>query len=204
LNRKKCRFNLDQIPFFGHLFTKHGIKLGKDKADAVKQARRPKNGEEVRSFLGLVNFSGRFIENLATISAPLRNLTKKNIPFMWDQEHEQAFLLLKEKISCTEVLAYFDLTKKTQITVDASPVGLGAVLTQQHTGGNRVIAYASRSLSEVEKRYSQTEKESLAIVWGCEHFSRYLLGVDFDLITDHRPLERIYSPTSRPSARIER
>lgn len=88
--------------------------------------------------------------------------------------------------------------------VDASPVGLGAVLVQQHTDGDRIIAYASRSLTEVEKRYSQTEKEGLAIVWGCEHFNLYLLGKEFELITDHRPLEYIYSTKSRPSARIER
>ena len=88
--------------------------------------------------------------------------------------------------------------------VDASPVGLGAVLIQNQDGEGRVISYASRSLSDTEKRYSQTEKEALAVVWGCERFHIYLYGLEFTMISDHKSLEVIYSPKSRPSARIER
>ena len=87
---------------------------------------------------------------------------------------------------------------------DASPVGLGAVLIQELDGERQVVAYASRTLSPVERRYSQTEREALALVWACEHFRMYLLGKRFTLLTDHKPLEVIYSPRSRPSARIER
>ena len=96
-------------------------------------------------------------------------------------------------------MAYFDPNKETQLIVDASPVGLGALLTQN----GKVIAYASRALSDVEKRYSQTERE--AIVWSCEHFHLYLFGHTFKLISDHKPLEVIFNnPKSRPPARIER
>ena len=83
-------------------------------------------------------------------------------------------------------------------------MGLGAVLTHQQGGVWRVISYASRSLSEVECRYSQTEKEALALVWASERFSMYVTGQTFELETDHKPLERIYSRTSKPCARIER
>ena len=93
---------------------------------------------------------------------------------------------------------------QTRIVADASPVGLGAVLTHQQGGVCRVISYASRSLSEVECRYSQTEKEALALVWASERFSMYVTGQKFELETDHKPLERIYSRTSKPCARIER
>ena len=98
-------------------------------------------------------------------------------------------------------MTYFNPSLHTQVIVDASPVGLGAILVQE----GKIISYANRALSGVEKRYSQTEKEALAIVWGCEHFHLYLFGSDFTLITDHKPLEIIFNNgKSRPPARIER
>ena len=103
-----------------------------------------------------------------------------------------------------KTLGFFDVGAHTSVIADASPIGVGAVLVQKQDGVNRVIYYANRSLSSVERRYSQTEKESLALVWACERFQSYLLGVDFDLITDHKPLMNIYSTRSKPSARIER
>ena len=96
------------------------------------------------------------------------------------------------------------MSAKTQVITDASPVGLGAVLVQEQNGENRVICYASRSLTDVERRFSQTEKEALCIVWACERLHPYLYGVQFELLTDHKPLEFIYSPKSKPCARIER
>ena len=101
-------------------------------------------------------------------------------------------------------MAYFKADCKTRIVTDASPVGLGAVLTQLQDGFWRVISYASRSLTDVESRYSQTEKEALAIVWACERFNLYVFGKEFELETDHRPLQYIYSRKSKPSARVER
>ena len=92
----------------------------------------------------------------------------------------------------------------TKVIADASPVGLGAVLVQQQGEELRVISYASRSLSDTERRYSQTEKEALAIVWSCERFHTYLYDADFELMTDQKPLECIFSPTSKTCTRIER
>lgn len=102
-------------------------------------------------------------------------------------------------------LSYFDPNNKTRLIADASPVALGAVLLQFDTAGEpKIISFASRSLSDVEKRYSQTEKESLALVWAVEKFYFYLAGLEFELVTDHKPLETIFKPTSKPPARIER
>ena len=104
-------------------------------------------------------------------------------------------------------MGYFDLSKDTYVTVDASPMGISAILTQCESGSDdhRVIAYASRSLSAAESRYSQTEKEALSIVWAVEHFHIFLYGKDFTLVTDHKPLEIIYgNSSSKSSARIER
>ena len=104
-------------------------------------------------------------------------------------------------------MAYFDKQKETLVTVDASPVGVSAILSQKtkRMDDEKIVAYASKALTDVEKRYSQTEKEALAIIYGVEHFHLYLYGHEFDLITDHKPLEIIYgSRNSKPSARIER
>ena len=103
-----------------------------------------------------------------------------------------------------ETLAYFKNDCKTRIVADAGPTGIGAVLTQFQDGAWRVISYASRNLTDVERRYSQTEKEALELVCACERFNLYVYGRDFELETDHKSLECIYKNTSKPSARIER
>ena len=112
---------------------------------------------------------------------------------------------MKRQIESTPVLAYIDKEAHTQIIADASPVGLGAVLIQERNGERRAVFYASRTLSNVERRYSQTEREALALVWACERFHLYVYGLPkFDLVTDHEALKVIYSRKSKPSARIER
>lgn len=101
-------------------------------------------------------------------------------------------------------LGYYAVNDKTQVIADASPVGLGAVLVQVDSEGPRIIAYGNRTLTQCERKYSQTEKEALALVWSVEHFNIFLFGKEFDLITDHKPLEILFSPKSKPCARIER
>jgi hypothetical protein len=204
LNKDKCQFRFEKLEFFGNVLTKEGINPMEAKVSAVKNARRPENQSEVRSFLGLVNFNCKFMPHMATVSEPLRSLTRKHQAFKWEKSHEQSFQRLKEMLSSAQTLAYYDKDAPTQVIADASPVGLGAVLVQFQKGNRRVISYASRSLSDVERRYSQTEKEALALVWACERFHLYLYGKEFELVTDHKALETIYSKKSKPSARIER
>jgi transposase InsO family protein len=204
LNADKCQFRLPKLEFLGHVLSDKGLSPAEAKVKAVKDARPPENATEVRSFLGLVNFNAKFIPNLASCAEPLRRLTRKHEPFVWGSEQQKSFDSLKEHLADAETLGYFDKKAKTQVIADASPVGLGSVLVQIQHGEPRVIRYASRSLSDVEKRYSQTEKEALALVWACEKFHLYLYGIDFELVTDHKPLEVIYSRKSKPSARIER
>ena len=142
-----------------------------------------------------------------TLTSPLRDLTKKNAKFEWTEQHQKAFHNLTKALSSAQCMAYFDKEKETYVTVDASPVGVSAILSQKtkKTNDEKVLAYASRALTDVEKRYSQTEKEALAIIWGVEHFHLYLYGNEFILVTDHKPLEVIYgNRNSKPSARIER
>ena len=101
-------------------------------------------------------------------------------------------------------LAYFDVKRQTRIVADGSPWALGAIPVQKHDDLWHVVSCASQSLTDVERKYSQTEREALALVWACERFSMYAFGLQFELETDHKPLEHIYSRRSKPSARLER
>lgn len=204
LNPAKCQFNMDRLIFMGILLSEKGIGPTEERVRAVSEAREPENASEVRSFLGLVSYSSRFIPQFATVSEPLRHLTRKDTPFEFGPEQKQAFEALKEGLAKAGTLAYFNKDAPTKIIADASPVGLGAVLIQTQDGLNVPICYVSRGLTDCERRYSQTEKEALGLVWACERLHPYVYGRQFDLITDHKPLESIYSPRSKPCARIER
>ena len=151
----------------------------------------------------MTNFCGaEFIPNYATLTHELRQLTKKkNTQWSWTERHTECLKNIKEALSRACSLAYFDPNKHTEIHTDASPVGIFAVLSQN----GRIVQFASRALSAVEQRYSQTEREELAITWACEHFHIYIFGASFTVFTDHKPLTSIFNNTrSQLSARIER
>ena len=205
LNKEKCQIGMDQITFMGHILSAHGIGPTEERVKDLVNAPRPTNISEVKSFLGLVNFSGRFIENLATKAYPLRKLTKKGATFDWGPEQEKSFEYLKRSLTSDATLGHFSLeADKTELITDASNVGICGILTQHKNGTHKVISYASRALTDAEKRYSTTEKEALAAVWACEKFHIYLYAINFELTVDHKALEFIFSPKSRPSARVER
>lgn len=207
LNHDKCIYKVKEIEFLGHLLSHQGIRPATNKIDSLQKFREPNTSEEVRSFLGLVTYVGRFLPDLATKTAPLRELTCKDRKFEWKYEHQHCFEELKHMISDVKTLSFFDNSLRTRVIADASPVALGAVLVQfpnEHDEEYHIICYASKSLTNTEKRYCQTEKEALALVWSVEKFAVYLIGRNFELETDHKPLEIIFAPTSTPCARIER
>ena len=204
VNSEKCEFRLTKLTFFGHDLTGNGVNPSEEKVADIRDAQPPKDASEVRSFMGLVQYSAKFMPDIATVAKPIQELTKKGVAFKWGVEQQTAFQELKRLITQAETLDYYKVGCKTRIVADASAVGLGAVLTQHLGEAWRVISYASRSLTDVERPYSQTEKEALALVWACERFSMYVSGQPFELETDHKPLEHIYSRTSKPCARIER
>ena len=200
LNKEKCHFNQDKVDFYGLVFSSSGISPDPKKVSAIKDIAQPRNVSEVKSFLGMMNYCARFVKDYATLSEPLRRLTKEKTEWVWGIEQNTAFQKLKDSLTSDTVMAYFDPTKPIEIFVDASPFGLGAMLVQSH----KVISYASRALTDVESRYSQTEREALAVVWACEHFDMYVNGANhFTVITDHKPLEKIWQKP-RPPLRIER
>lgn len=204
LNMDKCVYGMTSIIFLGHRLSAKGIEAAEDKLAAIKQFRTPNSAEEIRSFLGLANFLAKFISDLSTLSHPLRELTKHGVSFEWTQKHTNAFNELKNQLAKPTILGYYDVKDRTRVVADASPVGLGAVLLQFDSRGPRVISFASRALTDVEKRYAQTEKEALALIWAVERFKNFLYGKEFELVTDCKPLEIIFGPNSRPCARIER
>ena len=170
LNRDKCQFKMSHQEFIAHVLSARGLGPADVKVKAVVEAREPKNAAEASQ---LVNFTERFIPDLSTVSAPLHKLTKNAEPFVWEEEQQQSFDELKKQLASAETLGYFDKNAHTKVIADASPVEFGAVLVQQLGEELRVISYASRSLSDTERRYSKTEKEALAIVWVCDKFHAY-------------------------------
>ena len=200
LNKDKCEFSKTEIKFYGHIFSSSGLRPDPVKVEAIYKARPPQNPSEVKSLLGMAQYVSRFIPNYATITTPLRLLTRQDTPWKWGQEEQRALDKLKEALIGDQVMSYFDPRKKTEIIVDASPAGLGGLLMQE----GKVLSYASRALSDVESRYSQTESEMLAVVWGVEQFHLYVYGAQFSVITDHKPLIGIFKNHKQTSPRIER
>ena len=150
LNFSKCLIRQSKVKYMGHILSAEGLLPDPVKVSAVLQMPAPSDKEGVRRFLGLVQYLAKFIPNLSKIDAPLRVLLKSDVQFTWDFEQEQCFRELKKLCSSPPVLAYYDVNKPVEIECDASKDGLGSVLLQE----GHVIAYASRSLTETEKRYA--------------------------------------------------
>ena len=128
-----CQFSMDKLTFFGMVLPGNGVSCTEEKVKAVKEAQEPRTVSETQSFLGLVNYCARFIPDLATVSEPLHRLTKSGTSFVFEGEQKKAFRELKERLAYAETLGYFDKNAPTQVIAVASPVGLGAVLTQKQT-----------------------------------------------------------------------
>ena len=163
LNPKKCKFRLPQIEFFSFVFSKDGMKPSLSKVEALKQMNPPKNVSEVRSLLGMAQYSARFIPNFAEMTTPLRKLTNQGVKWSWSSTEQAAFDKLKDTLSSDTVLGYYEAGLETKLLVDAGPNGLGLILLQRKPEGWKAVECASRSLTEVEKRYPQIDREALAI-----------------------------------------
>lgn len=188
LNLEKCHIRQTQVKYVGHLLTSEGLMLTPEKVQAVKEMPRPENKEEVRRFLGFVQYLSKFMKGLSEIDKPLRDLTKKDVVFQWDQPQEQSFQKLKELCSTAPVLTYYDVNKPLTIQCDASSYALGRALLQE----GQPISYTSRAMTSVEMRYAQIEKEMLAIVHCCQKFHHYIFGERVKIESDHKPLQAIF------------
>jgi len=190
----KCTFFQDSVEYLGHKITSKGLHTATMEVDAVRLAPAPKNQHELRSFLGLLHYYGKFIPNLATLIYPLNSLLKKSTPWIWSDECEQAFNEAKDKLTSAAVLAHYDPQLPLHLAGDTSAYGVGAVISHVFPNGSeRPVAYVSKTLSASERNYSQLEKEALSLIFGIHKFHQYLYGRTFTLVTDHQPLTTIFS-----------
>ena len=209
LKRSKCAFLLPSVQYLGHTISAEGLRTSDEKVIGILKAPAPRNVTELRSFLGLVNYYGKFLPDLATTLAPLYALLQKQKKWAWGREQKEAFQKVKDLLKSSRVLVHFDDKLPLILSCDASPYGIGAVLSHKMTNGDeRPVCFASRTLTSAEQRYSQLDKEALAIVFGVKRYHQYLYGRPFELKTDHKPLTHIFNESKATptlaSARIQR
>ncbi|XP_043063528.1 uncharacterized protein K02A2.6-like [Drosophila ficusphila] len=196
LRKEKCQFGVSSIEFLGFKVDALGIRPSADKVKAIHEAPPPKEKKQLQAFLGLTNFYHSFLPKKATIAEPLHRLLDKNVPWTWRPVHQKAFAELKS------LIIHYSPDRPLILTCDASPYGLGAVLSHEmEDGTEKPIAFYSRTLSKSERNYAQIDREAVALVAGVKKFHNYLYGRKFTLITDHRPLLGIFS-TEKPIPQI--
>lgn len=203
LQPDKCEFLRKEVIFLGHKITEDGVKPNPDKVKAVKCYPVPKNAKDIQAFLGLCNYYRRFIHNFAAIAKPLTDLTKKNIPFQWQDTQQNAFEILKQKLCSEPILKYPNFEEPFILTTDASDYAISGILSQGEIPSDLPISYASRILNQAEKNYSCIEKELLAIVWSVRYYRPYLYGKHFTIYTDHKPLIYLFN-VKDPGSRLIR
>jgi hypothetical protein len=195
LNLDKCSFFRYTATFLGYVVGPSGIAPDPRLVDKIVGHPRPTNKTECRSFLGAAGFYRRFMENFAKVAAPLHDLTKDVVPFVWTSAHESSFIALKRLLSQAPVLSLPDVSKPYSVFTDASNVAIGAVLTQKHDDGVfHPIAYFSKKLDPAQVNYAVHDRELLAIREAMRQWKHYLLGeTGTQVFTDHRPLIHIYT-----------
>ena len=203
INRAKSVLNSSQIRFLGHLLTPDGVRPDPSILSKILSCSPPQSRHELESFLGLVNYFGRMVPQFSELMSPLHRLRKKDVDFEWDERAQASFDSILRILGEPPLLRPYSLQREVTLTTDASERAIGGVLTQE----GHPVMYVSRALTPAEGRYSNIEREALSIVWCCLRLSQLLLGRRFTLVTDHRPLLRIYGGASLPkvaSSRITR
>ena len=185
----KCSFSQDEVRYLGHRINSAGIKLLPDKVRAIAMAPDPTDVSELRSFLGLVQYYQKFLPNLSSMLEPLHELLRQSVPWHWGESQREAVKAIKAYLQSEPLLVHYNVTKPIVVSCDASPYGIGAVLSHVDSDGlEHPVAFASRKLASAERNYSQLDKEGLALLFAVKKFHKYLSGREFTLVTDHRPL----------------
>jgi transposase InsO family protein len=199
LKVSKCRFACTELEYLGHIVSSRGVCVDPKKTDAIRNARAPRNISEVRTLLGACSYYRRFMPKFSTVAEPITRLLRKDAPWSWSSEQEQAYGDLKRMLCEAPILAYPDFGKPFRLETDASLVGISGVLTQLGPSGmHHPIAYYSRTLTTAERNWCTYERECLAIVEATKHFRPYLYGCEFELLTDHQALESLMKARGTP------
>ena len=205
--RSKCCFMAPpSVDYLGHRIDSEGLHPLPDKVKAVKEAPAPQNVGELKSYLGLLTYYGKFLPNLATHLSPLYQLLQKDQSWKWDRQQKESFNRSKELLLSSQLQTHFDPDLELVLACDASAYGIGAVLEHRMPDGTeKPVGYASRTLSKAEKKLFAV---SLSLVFGIKRFHIYLFGHSFMLVTDHKPLLGLLSErkatSPQASARIKR
>jgi hypothetical protein len=173
-----------ETEYLGFILTREGIKPQQQKVNAILQVAPPRNVKQVRSFVGMLNHYKAMIPRCSHLLTPLTALTKKNIKFEWTKEHQQAFDLLKNSLTCEVVLAYPDFSVPFEIYTDTSKYQIGSIITQK----DKPLAFYSRKFTDPQTRYTVTELELLAIVETLCEYKCILLGHLITIYMDHKNL----------------
>ncbi|XP_065074578.1 uncharacterized protein K02A2.6-like [Ochlerotatus camptorhynchus] len=188
---EKCHFFQTEIRYLGHIIDRNGICPDPEKLQAIASIPAPTNVSEVRSFLGAVNFYGRFVRNIHELRHPLDQLLKKDSKWQWNSDCQRSFEQFKQVLQSDMLLTHYDPKLPIIVAADASSTGIGAVIFHEFSNGYlKAIQHASRSLTPAEKGYGQPEKE--ALIYAVTKFHKYLVGRRFTLLTDHNPLLSIF------------
>lgn len=193
VNFEKCQFFVDKVKYLGHEISQNGVQARKEKLQALLKAPKPSNISQLRAYLGLVNYYRKFAPNLSNLLAPLYTLTKKDTKFVWSAECDEAFENSKKLVLNDRLLVHYDPNKELAIHCDASPYGVGAVLSHIIDGTDRPIMFASGSLTAAQKNYAQLHREALAIIFAVKKFHKYVYGKSFTIYSDHQPLREIFN-----------
>ncbi|KAK1615888.1 hypothetical protein QYE76_021405 [Lolium multiflorum] len=188
-NLEKCTFCTNRVAFLGYVVTAQGIEVDPAKIEAIENWPQPKTVTQVRSFLGLAGFYRRFVKDFGSIAAPLNELTKKDVPFVWGDAQQDAFMILKDKLTHAPLLQLPDFNKTFELECDASGIGLGGVLLQE----GKPVAYFSEKLSGPSLNYSTYDKELYALVRTLQTWQHYLWPKEFVIHSDHESLKHIRS-----------
>lgn len=203
LNQDKCFFCKSELKYLGYVVNAAGLMVDADKVDAIVNLPPPRNITEVRRVVGLASWYRRFVPNFSTLTAPLTALLKKNVSFKWDDNCQTSFESIKTHLISAPVLSCPNFEVPFSLQTDASDYGLGAVLSQQHEDGEKVICYLSRSLTKAERKYTTTEKECLAVLFAIERCRPWIEGSKFTVVTDHYSLKWLFN-IKDPVGRIAR
>ncbi|KAI2668897.1 Transposon Tf2-6 polyprotein [Labeo rohita] len=196
LTRGKCVFLADEVEYLGHQVDAQGLHPTGTKVKAIEEAPEPRNVTELKAYLGLLNYY-KFLPNLAMLLAPLHLLLRKDVQWLWKKPQKEVFKESKALLNSARVLVHYSSDSELILACDASPYGVGAVLSKRRKGESteKPLGFMSRTLTAAEKRYSQLDKEGLAVIFGIQRFHKYLYGRAFALCTDHKPLINLFNET---------
>jgi hypothetical protein len=183
----KCSFAQREISYLGHVISRQGVGTDPSKIAAISQWPSPVNIKEHRSFLGLAGYYRKFVRHFGIISKPLTDLLKKNTVFVWTTTHETTFSTLKHALCTAPVLALPNFSKAFSIEIDASGMGVGAVLMQDV----HPLAFLSKALGPKSQGLSAYEKEYLAILMPVQQWRAYLQHIEFIIFTDQKSLTQL-------------